>query len=63
MSPSAAVAQLLSEAMNPVKRALEELGITVTVDASTDKLTGNVVCSYQFVVKKATAERLASESV
>lgn len=63
MSPVAAVTQLLGSALEPAQVALEEIGITCTIDATTDKLTGDVLCSYQFRVKRATAEKLASRDV
>ena len=63
MSPAAAVVQLLAEAIDPFRRELEELGITTTIDSKTDPLSGAVVCSYTFTVRKALAERLASERV
>lgn len=63
MSPVTAVTQLLAEALDPLKDEMAGLGITATIDARTDRLNGDVECSITFRVPRATAERLASESV
>lgn len=61
MSPSAAVAQLLAEALEPLRARLEEVGVTTTIDGSTDRLTGKVVANYTFVFPRELAEKLASK--
>lgn len=60
MSPSAAVLQLLEDAVGEFRRRMEELGMTSTIDVRADRLSGNVEASIQFVVPRALAERLAS---
>lgn len=61
MSPSAAVLQLLEDAVGDFRRRMEELGMTSTIDVRTDRLSGNVEASIQFVVPRKLAERLASK--
>lgn len=61
MSPAAAVLQTLAEALEPLKDEMAGLGITATIDAHVDRLNGDVVCSYTFVVPRAIAEKMASE--
>lgn len=63
MSPSAAFARVLAEALEPFRAELEKLGVTTTIDSRVDRLTGDVECGYTFRATKALAEKLASESV
>lgn len=61
MSPSAAVLQLLEDAVGDFRRRMEELGMTSTVNAQPDRLTGDIEAAINFRVPKKLAEKLASK--
>jgi hypothetical protein len=60
VKPVDAASQFLASCLAPLRAELEQYGVTVTIESSTDP-KGAVVASYTFRIPRALAEKLASE--
>lgn len=62
MSPTIAVLHLLADALDHFRKEMEAVGMTSSIDVSTDP-KGDVQASVVFHVPRALAERLAAKPV